>query len=130
MSSNLILEKVIIFTNRCILTFLTLSNYSGLFYSLFWVELKRSVWVKGLRIRFYTSISPTIGLFCHVKRINETQNDWVSKKKAKIFIWNKFSKPCIENHRIPRVHWHQSFRIKFTPTLILFNIYSLSFKKK
>ena len=28
----------------------TLSNYSGLFHSLFWIQLKRSVSVKGLNI--------------------------------------------------------------------------------
>ena len=32
-----------------ILTLLTLSNYSGLFHSLFWIELKWSVGVKGLK---------------------------------------------------------------------------------
>ena len=34
----------------CLLTLSTLSNFIGLFYSLFWIELKQSVGVKGLMI--------------------------------------------------------------------------------
>ena len=35
-----------------------LSNYSGLFHSLFWIKLKRSVGVKGLKLNVNVNIGP------------------------------------------------------------------------
>ena len=37
------------FSKNCNLTLSALSNYSGLFHSLFWIDLKRSVGLKGLK---------------------------------------------------------------------------------
>ena len=65
------------------LTLSTLSNFDGLFYSLFYIDLKRSVGVKGLKHLTFASSKPSAVLLRSLKHKQHINN---------IHIWSDIQK--------------------------------------